>query len=937
MSSIIGGYNYDIFISYRQNDNKYDGWVTEFVTNLNKELEATIKEKITVYFDENPHDGLLETHSVNHSLEDKLKCVIIIPILSKTYCDSNCFAWNNEFLAFLKITEADRFGLNVKLKNSNVASRVLPVRIHDLAPDDVELVGKYLGFIRSVDFIYKSPGVNRPLRANEDHPQDNLNKTYYRDQINKVANAIEEIIHGLKMLQTVPLDEKGLIEEPVDEVSKEHMRIATERKEVKNKSGGFRKGGEEYIQKVPGKKKRWMVTVIGVIILCIIPGILLVNHKLKVKWALTRVLPEIQNLLDEENEENVIKAFDLTQKIGKYVSGNSDFRKAASYVTGKLTILTDPPDAEVFIRKYAGDEGEWEKIGRTPIDTLKLPNWTFYQVKLVKTGYDNVFAIASTTIDTLYRKLFRESTIPPGMVYVEGTTKEVRNIYFNDKTGFFIDRYEITNKQYKKFVDKGGYINPAYWENEFIKDGKTLSFDEAMAEFKDKTGITGPATWEAGDYPDGQDDYPVSGISWYEAAAYAEFSGKDLPTALHWHIGAGLFYDKDWSGGNSFMKIISFSNFTGKSPEPVGKFPGINHFGVYDMAGNIREWCWNKSRTGRIIRGGSWDDAFYMYPNVSQLPPFDRSPKNGIRCIQYIDKGKIPEQIFGEISVSTLRDYSKEKPVSDELFRVYKNQFLYDKTDLNARIEERDETPDNWIIENISFNAAYGNERINAILYLPKNARPPFQTIIYFPGSYPIFEKDIKKDEGRIWMNDYLLKNGRAVFCPGYRGTYERNNGLTMEMSDPNLSHQFTEWLIAWVKDFSRSLDYLETRSDIDTSKLGFYGWSWGGEIGAYIPAVEDRLKISILIVGGFWGKAFDEADQVNYVSRIKIPVLMLNGKYDMLMTYEIKVKPFYDLLGTQEKDKRLCLFETDHNIPKSDMVREVINWLDKYFGHIKR
>jgi hypothetical protein len=81
MASIIPGFEYDIFISYRQKDNKYDGWVTEFVDNLRKELEATFKEDIRVYFDINLHDGLLETHDVEASLKDKLKCLVFIPIL----------------------------------------------------------------------------------------------------------------------------------------------------------------------------------------------------------------------------------------------------------------------------------------------------------------------------------------------------------------------------------------------------------------------------------------------------------------------------------------------------------------------------------------------------------------------------------------------------------------------------------------------------------------------------------------------------------------------------------------------------------------------------------------------------------------------------------------------------------------------------------------
>jgi TolB-like protein len=197
MSSIIEGYNYDIFISYRQKDNKHDGWVTEFVDNLKGELESTFKEEISVYFDINPHDGLLETYDVDASLNDKLKCLVFIPIISRTYCDPKSFAWEHEFRAFVEQASQDQFGLKVKLPNGNVASRVLPVRIYDLDSSDIKLCESILGgVLRSVDFIYKSSGVNRPLNSS-DNPEKNLNKTYYRDQINKVANSIKEIITAI--------------------------------------------------------------------------------------------------------------------------------------------------------------------------------------------------------------------------------------------------------------------------------------------------------------------------------------------------------------------------------------------------------------------------------------------------------------------------------------------------------------------------------------------------------------------------------------------------------------------------------------------------------------------------------------------------------------------------------------------------------------------
>jgi hypothetical protein len=199
MSSLIQGYEYDIFISYRQKDNEYDGWVTEFVDNLKRELHATFKEDISIYFDINPQDGLLETHIVDESLAKKLKCLIFIPIISQTYCDLKSFAWQQEFVAFNKLAKEDQFGRDIRLSSGNVASRILPIKINDLDPEDKTLLETEIGgVLRRIEFIYKSAGVNRPLRANEDHPQDNLNKTYYRDQINKVANAVKEIITAIK-------------------------------------------------------------------------------------------------------------------------------------------------------------------------------------------------------------------------------------------------------------------------------------------------------------------------------------------------------------------------------------------------------------------------------------------------------------------------------------------------------------------------------------------------------------------------------------------------------------------------------------------------------------------------------------------------------------------------------------------------------------------
>ena len=224
MASIIAGYEYDIFISYRQKDNKHDGWVTEFVDNLKGELESTFKEEISVYFDINPHDGLLETHDVDASLKEKLNCLVFIPVISRTYCDPKSYAWESEFKAFVEQASHDQFGLKVRLPNGNISNRVLPVQIHDINYEDKILIERELGgHLRAIEFIYKEAGINRPLKPDDDD-KINLNKTKYRNQVNKTANAIDEIISGLKEGLVLSKEKLPATGEPQLEVKKEQFK-----------------------------------------------------------------------------------------------------------------------------------------------------------------------------------------------------------------------------------------------------------------------------------------------------------------------------------------------------------------------------------------------------------------------------------------------------------------------------------------------------------------------------------------------------------------------------------------------------------------------------------------------------------------------------------------------------------------------------------------
>lgn len=109
--------------------------------------------------------------------------------------------------------------------------------------------------------------------------------------------------------------------------------------------------------------------------------------------------------------------------------------------------------------------------------------------------------------------------------------------------------------------------------------------------------------------------------------------------------------------------------------------------------------------------------------------------------------------------------------------------------------------------------------------------------------------------------------------CVAPRGTAD--DALALESSGGPLSQNQQE-------DLSRSIDYLEARKDIDVQKLGYFGYSWGGEMGGIIPAVEPRLKVAVLHVAGLgFDRPLPEVDPLNFVPHVSIPVLMLNGKLD--------------------------------------------------------
>jgi dienelactone hydrolase len=505
----------------------------------------------------------------------------------------------------------------------------------------------------------------------------------------------------------------------------------------------------------------------------------------------------------------------------------------------------------------------------------------------------------------------------------------------------------VTNKEFRRFMDAGGYTKPEYWKHAFVENGKVLERDQALARFTDRTGRPGPVTWSGGMHPEKEGDYPVSGISWYEAAAFAEFAGKSLPTAGHWGLARGeatMVIRFPQLGG--YATFAPFSNFDGKGPVAVGSLPGITSYGAYDMAGNVREWCFNESQNGRVVRGGSWTDTTYMFRQQSQAPPMDRSPQNGFRCAFYPDREQIPSQAFASIRLADPRDLYSAQPVADPVFDVMRRQFSYDPAALDAQVESRQENANGWTHERITYNAAYGGERIIAHLFLPRNAKPPYQTVVYFPGSGSVMQESSDDIEAYFEFPvfvSFIVNSGRAVLYPVYKGTFERRDPELAAIHGGAGSRRYTEYLTQLVKDFRRSIDYLETRDEIDADRIAYYGMSWGAILGGIVPAVEDRLKASVLVSGGAVVNFDDgtvasfspEADPVNYLPRVRVPTLMINGRYDMLLPLENSIQPMFDLLGTPVENKELRLFETDHIPPRDEFIKATLDWLDRYLDPV--
>jgi predicted esterase len=485
---------------------------------------------------------------------------------------------------------------------------------------------------------------------------------------------------------------------------------------------------------------------------------------------------------------------------------------------------------------------------------------------------------------------------------------------------FWFDQYEVTNQEFKTFVTAGGYEDSTLWPVPFRKDDQKLGWEAAVAQFRDRTGRPGPATWELSSYPDGRGDYPVGGVSWYEAAAYCAFAGKSLPTLYHWYRAAG---------SDIFDDIVRLSNFSGEGPAPVGSYAGVGPFGAHDMAGNVKEWTWTEADGRRYSLGGAWNEPAYRFRGGPEaLDPWGRAENYGFRCARYVTP---PSATALAPVTQPYFDFNEIEPVDDETFAIYASFYSYDPGDLEAELEAVDSS-EHWRKERVSYTAAYGDERVQAYVFLPTNAQPPFQTVVYFPssGANALLSSQQLAD---IRLIDFIPRSGRALVYPVYKGMYERR------IDNPRPGEIARRQRIVWLsQDVQRTVDYVIDRPDLDGDRLAYVGLSQGAWLGLIPLALEPRFRTAVLIAGGLHASQLARLPETrpwNFAPRVTVPTLIINGRRDFGLPYETSQLPMLRLLGTPEADKRLVALDSGHVPPWNEVIRETLDWLDRYLGPV--
>jgi hypothetical protein len=668
------------------------------------------------------------------------------------------------------------------------------------------------------------------------------------------------------------------------------------------------------------------------------------------RWAREDALPRLQALVAHDDYE---AAFELAREIERVTPNDPLFRELEPAFAAKVTLDTAPDGAKVFYRPYAGGEQGWRFIGETPLADVAMPIGVGLW-RIEKEGHDAALLVLRNPglqlgnapdadlrlvvegVD-LTIPLADAATSPDDMVLVPAIPAVIPAVGGDpvEVPAFFIDRYEVRNRAFKEFVDAGGYTEASHWRDLPFDGGG--EWRTAAAGFVDLTGRTGPSTWRAGGYPDGMADHPVTGVSWYEAAAYCRFRGRELPTAYHWYRAAGSIVEF-WESVSS--AIVHSSNFGGRELEPVGRSGGVGPHGTYDMAGNAREWLWTQGSLGRWVAGGAFDEPRYLYLQPDEAPPSDRSPANGFRCMRPAQAAPTNEELRRPVFAQAV-EYAAMNPVGDAAYSVLAQQLDYRQTPFTPRVEAAGSSNPAWTVERITLPTGYDDTSFAVQLFLPTDRRSRPRVIFYLPHSgefiAPVTTAAFDPAAGGVPL-DFLLKSGWALATVAFDGAYERQWSAERRRSMSE-AEGFRLRQRHWREELGRAIDYLATREDIDARRLGWFGISFGADTMLPLLAVEKRIGAAVLYSGGSGLRSGLPASEqtYNYVPRVTQPVLMLNGRWDIDSPPAAQQRLF-ELLGSPADAKKRVPFEAGHgNLPRFQVEKETLEWFERYLGSAMR
>lgn len=672
---------------------------------------------------------------------------------------------------------------------------------------------------------------------------------------------------------------------------------------------------------------------------------LMVDHQRKAKF----LEDSIPRLTELSRAGKFMDAFLLAREIeGAGMAGKLTAALQNEF-SRVINLTSTPPSATIELRVYDAkkDDGAWVMIGKAPLEKVLVPRGVMEWRATLPDGSSHRLVDAAVTGRTLEFSPRKEEagSADGGQVPVKAGTISVGALIGLKVAAevkleaFAIDRLEVRNRDYARFVAAGGYAKEEYWPQPMMDGVRAIPFAEAMGRFKDATGRPGPATWKLGNFAEGEADLPVRGVSWFEATAYARFVGKELPTLYHW-------YHADSAGGTFLLvpTLLPSANFSSKGPRSSAGSRTISVFGAVDMAGNVREWVATRTNKGRAIAvGGSWLDVPYQYSYATPYSPWARIEDVGFRCMTRTDaaRNEKSEAPAEEIKV---RGSADRKPVTDAEYAVYTRFFEKSRVPLDIRVEPG-ESPASpyWTRTKVSYSTGYGNERMNAYFYLPKNAKPPYQAVVFMHGSNILqinkpYDKVGETAEAGWVVPEMLIRGGRALLVPIWKGSYERHADIEADRDF------YRERSAQYVSEMRRSVDFLLTQNEIAKDRIGYFGLSFGAVWGPMLLALEPRINAGVLLAGGLEGALDDgdyltpEYDSATYAPRVRAAVLMINGREDIRFPYETSQVPLFKLLGSAPDRKAHKTYPGGHStLGWFDLMsRDTHDWFDKQFGPIQ-